>query len=506
MFLVRNFQPESKKELLLKNKFSSPQQPHNAISFFKKNTPSNKEQPLKLQNNYEKNEITDKITNSVYAKEFIPNYREQSARERYVNDIYSQKTIQHPPVKEIVHVPRLFSPGQGQKAISKLQNAVLNSNDIMCRDMYSNCNVKEYKKRRTKSMYIDRSFCCRGLDVDDNGQVNSRKRKISHMTSDIFFTESEENPLNKTVIVEPSVKRSKRSKEVKSNQHKDNTNNDSSHHVKKETTSKTKHTIENMHTIHNRNPMNFYTKTNAPVEKKNIVYSKFASHCDWQHTNINAKLQRSKTVEPKIRTLYHRKSFCTKGNDKDPSMFNYYAETQHNKGEDNDNEHINNNKNNESNISINREDFETPRKRKKPRTNFSNLNSVNYNIISPERGEILPKKNFSYMKSERQNCKVKEESLKNIDYYEISCGDKFDKINPGLLKNAFYSEGIHIFKFEESSNGINGKDKGRFTFRVRKGVNDKEYIDKMERIGNKLKMKNMKLVRQNKDLTYVKIT
>lgn len=504
MFLVRNLQPESKKELLLKNKLSSPQQTQNAISFFKKNTPFKKEQPLKVQPNYEKNEITDKITNSVYAKEFIPSYREKSARERYMNDIYSQKTIQHPPLKEIVHVPGLFSPRQNQKTISKLQNTILNSNDIMCRDMYSNCNVKEYKKRRTKSMYIDRSFVCCGLDLDDNGQVNSRKRKISHMTSDIFFTESEENPLNKTVMVESSTKRNKKSKEVK----KDNNNNISNNnHIKKETTTKTRNTIENMHTIHNRNPMNFYTKTNVPVEKKNIVYSKFSSHCDWQHTNINAKLQRSKTVEPKIRKLYNRKSFCMKGNDRDPSMFNYYAETQQNKGEDNTNENINNNNNNESNMNTTRDNFETPRKHKKLRTNFANLNSVNYNIISPERGEILPKKNFSYMKTERQNCKIKEETLKNIDYYEINCGDKVDKINMGLLKNAFYSEGIHIFKFEDSSNGINGnKDKGRFTFRVRKGVNDKEYNDKMERIGNKLKMKNMKLTRQNKDLTYVKIT
>ena len=35
------------------------------------------------------------------------------------------------------------------------------------------------------------------------------------MTSDIFFTESEENPLNKTVMVESTTKRNKKSKEVK---------------------------------------------------------------------------------------------------------------------------------------------------------------------------------------------------------------------------------------------------------------------------------------------------
>jgi hypothetical protein len=120
--------------------------------------------------------------------------------------------------------------------------------------------------------------------------------------------------------------------------------------------------------------------------------------------------------------------------------------------------------------------------------NLNGMNSVKYNIITPTR--VNSDRSYRYTPAE-------ETALSNVDYYEIECGDKFNKMNTGLLKNTFYSEGIHIFKFEEKVNLLNGKTQGRFTFKVRKSENQKEFEDKMEKIENKLKQKNLKLVKKD---------
>ena len=63
------------------------------------------------------------------------------------------------------------------------------------------------------------------------------------------------------------------------------------------------------------------------------------------------------------------------------------------------------------------------------------------------------------------------------------------------MKNLFYSEGIHLFKFEEKGSGVNGFKNGKFTFRIRKNDLDKNYDKKMDLIKTKIKNKNMKMVK-----------
>ena len=483
MFVIKNLRPESKKELLLKSQAlsrRSPSPPYatsaNTSTPITTNNAAFKHKPLNLRYLPTKRVLTDKVTNSPFPKHTVNSTsNEHSARERYVRAIYSQNTVQY-PTKEIIHIKPIATEVAPQHGQSQRD---LTSNDIMCRDMYSGCDVKEYRIRRAKSMYVNRSYCYRDEcgNNNDSGVLNSnsRKRKILNMTSDIFFTESSDNPINKT---QPD---NRKDKSHQSHHHRKiinlklqhNTNNNNNTFS---TTNITKHTLNNMHAIHNRNPMNFYTETNVPVVKKQIIYSKYSPQCNWQLMNIEAAVKRSKTVEPRIKTLYRRKSFCTKTNDRDPELFEYYTVTD----------------------SKDVDSSTTPRPHcKQLLANLNGMNSVKYNIISP--GQLNTDRSYRYKPAE-------DTALSNIDYYEIECGDKFSKMNAGLLKNTFYSEGIHIFKFEEKTNLLNGKTQGRFTFKVRKGENQKEFKDKMEKIENKLKMKDLKLIKKVKDTPLYKPT
>ena len=473
MFVIKNLRPDSKKELQLKSLASSRRSPSppyaisaNTSIPISTNTAVYKPQhkPINLRYLPAKRVLTDKITNSPFPKRtaVIPSSsreHEHSARERYVHAIYSQNTLQH-PTKEIIHI-KPPSTSTSTSAVSRVQKD-LTSNDIVCRDMYSNCDVNAYRFRRAKSMYINRSYC---YSDNNNNISDSRRRKILNMTSDIFFTESSDNPLNrgKTLI------------NLKLQRNNNNNNNNADVPISTTTTNVTKLTLNNMHNIHNRNPMNFYTTTNAPVVKKQIIHSKYSPQCNWQLMNIeSAFIKRSKTVEPRIRTLHRRKSFCTRTNDRDPELFSYYTPTP-----------------TEANV----DNSATPRSQLL--ANLNGMNSVKYNIITPTR--LNSDRSYRYTPAQ-------ETALSNVDYYEIECGDKFNKMNTGLLKNTFYSEGIHIFKFEEKVNLLNGKTQGRFTFKVRKSENQKEFKDKMEKIENKLKLKNLKLVKKGNDVKCYKPT
>lgn len=495
MFVIKNLHPESKKELQLKSHAlsrRSPSPPYatsaNTSTPITTNNAAFKHAPLNLRYLPTKRVLTDKVTNNPFPKHINTNQQHEhfSARERYVHAIYSQNTLQC-PTKEIIHVKPITTTTTTPNDVVKSQRD-LTSNDIVCRDMYSNCDVNAYRFRRAKSMYINRSYCYRDdnnnnnntttINNNNDSDINSRKRKILNMTSDIFFTESSDNPINKdkSLLYHQQHKKIVNLK-LQHNNNMNNggssSNNNNNNNCLSTTTNITKHTLNNMHSIHNRNPMNFYTKTNAPVIKKQIIHSKYSPQCNWQLMNIEAAVKRSKTVEPRMKTLYRRKSFCTKTNDRDHELFNYYN---------------NNNNDNTSKDNSNVNGSATPRPHcKHLLASMKGMNSVKYNIISP--GRLNSDRSYRYKPAE-------DTAFSNIDYYEIECGDKFNKMNTGLLKNTFYSEGIHIFKFEEKTNLLNGKTQGRFTFKVRKGENQKEFNDKMEKIENKLKMKDLKLVKK----------
>lgn len=239
MFGFKGIRLESKKELSLKvsqaNSFSS-------------------------LNRRDPNKVTGKITDAPYDKVFIPAYKEKTARERYMKEVFQKDNYKPPSV--IIPNPK------------PKKKTDLNSNDIACRDMYNNCNVKDYVSRRNKSTTLKRSYTCGNLI--ERTTMNSRLRKQISMSSDIFFTSANSPREAKPLKTNPSRKMDK---EVFA-----------------------EYTKSDLKT----------NKSFGELVKKAKVssQSKYASHCDWRYTNTEPVHHRSKTVD--LGRRFYRKGFCTK--------------------------------------------------------------------------------------------------------------------------------------------------------------------------------------------------
>lgn len=383
MLDIKGIRTESRKEMYLK---------YTKSSYF--STLQNKDKPEK---------VTGKITNIPYLNKFVPSYDKKNARERYMKDFWDNEKYKFPVVNK-----------------KEKPNQKLNANDIVCRDLYSGCNALEYKKRLGKPMFLKRSYTCSNLETAAN--MTSRLRKIYNMSSDIFFTE-----------------RNQDKKEESNNNQK-------------------KNLIERMRhrktiSISYQKKPELYTKTNNPQINKKYHHSRYASNSDWRYTNTEESLTRSKTVDPSLKRKFFRKNLVTTGEENSD----------------------------QATIYLNTESTSFSSK-----TGLCNTESVNYDIISSKKN--MHKKSISVLSG--QPARPGE-----IEHYEICVDSKFDGANARYLKNLFYSEGIHLFKFEEKGSGVNGFKNGKFTFRIRKNDLDKNYDKKMDLIKTKIKNKNMKMVK-----------
>ena len=96
------------------------------------------------------------------------------------------------------------------------------------------------------------------------------------------------------------------------------------------------------------------------------------------------------------------------------------------------------------------------------KTNASNIESVNYDIISNKKNNLYDK----YNKLSNQKASVSE-----YDNYEIIIPKNYNKLDGQKLKNMLHAEGVHYFGFSEEANI--GGDKGKFKFKIRKSNLDK---------------------------------
>ena len=120
---------------------------------------------------------------------------------------------------------------------------------------------------------------------------------------------------------------------------------------------------------------------------------------------------------------------------------------------------------------------------------FTNINSVNYDIIS---GKKYNNKNKLINLKNGNNNINKTNNNFQTEYYEISVKNNFDKTDVNKIKNAFANKGIHLFKIEEKSDNIDNKS-GKITFRIRKEKEDKNYDEKISSLNNLISNKDMKL-------------
>ena len=201
-----------------------------------------------LENTNTKQLLKNKIKN-----DFIPKYKNinKTCIERYNEQLgYKTKTIKRSNTNG-----NLLKKNNNRNTL----NSNLKASDIMCRDMYNNCDVKKYIIKRNKSMFIKRT-----VNTKIKNDANSRIRKVDSMKSNIFFDKGKEN-INKSSI-----------NNIKSDFKKEICNIDAKHDTK-----------------------NYEKK--AEEKRLNYKHSRFSTNTDWKNpntethkkNNINSNLNKS---------------------------------------------------------------------------------------------------------------------------------------------------------------------------------------------------------------------
>ena len=119
------------------------------------------------------------------------------------------------------------------------------------------------------------------------------------------------------------------------------------------------------------------------------------------------------------------------------------------------------------------------------KTNESNIESVNYDIISNKSNNLYDKYN------KLSNKKVVNSQYEN---YEIIIPKDYNRIDGSKLKNLLHAEGIHFFNFREDAN-VSG-NKGKFKFKIRNSNIDKNNneVNNIGKLSKKIKkLFNIKL-------------
>ena len=399
MLTVREINAESRKELYLK---------YTKSNIF--NDPKKKDMPYN---------ITEKITNKEYSKEFEPQYDTTTARQRYMND---------------------FHPNKDNKTHSR------NYQENVSSTLVGNTDTQNKIKRSKSMFFLDKSFTTRNIN---QSEMDSRQRKIHGMQSDIFFLSKDEHEQSKVLQQNNTGSTTQRQK-IKRNKtianFKDLIRNNTSHHNKSNNIQQYNSFQQNKITktsfnsyrnkINNNNPMGIYMKNvNQQINRK-FNRSKYGSNTDWKYSNT----EEQNKSQPSVNKSYGRKEIIDKGNDRDPELDPYYLTTE--------------------NIV------------KKNKSHISNLNSVSYDLLSSKPVSSHWKVN-SYMTND---TKTKPAELMKFE--------------------------IEVEKDFDTGQCITGPKSSKYTFNIRKNVDDPQFEAKLKNVYEKLSKKQLQMVRS--DAKYVR--
>lgn len=389
--------------------------------------------------------ITTKINKKKYNQTFEPKYNEKNAREQYIKQFW-KKDPQCFPIKSTN--PKTNANAKLSKSFYSKKN--LNANEIMCRDMYSNCNPKEYQMRRSKSSYLKRSKECFNSITTNNTirnsnanakEMNSKERFVDSLQSNIFFSSERNSNANES-----------------------------------------KHSLEKIDSNNNRISIyplgNSNGISNLKIPNSRITHSKLTSNFDWKYVNTEISSERLSLNVNKLNGNCNGNHFKK----------NISNENDHKRRQNLLNGH--------------------------QKENFINLNSVNYDIITNTEGGIASKNGIVNKANSRpkvlNDSLIPNQQKKSIqisngnsssrtvnhcketDEYQIDVPKEFDKLNIKEIKNMFYSAGIHLYKCETRANSLSNGS-GKIVFKVRKDKNDCEYLTKIKTINSKIANSQMAL-------------
>ena len=107
-----------------------------------------------------------------------------------------------------------------------------------------------------------------------------------------------------------------------------------------------------------------------------------------------------------------------------------------------------------------------------------------YSDYKPKTEVKLKSIDNEYNEKNNKLYKGISEKERNIDKYSIFNISNNDKFDPKELKNIFLKNGIHIFGEEIHYNVLENGKQGKYTFNIRKDINDKNFEQKLKKIQN----------------------
>ena len=120
----------------------------------------------------------------------------------------------------------------------------------------------------------------------------------------------------------------------------------------------------------------------------------------------------------------------------------------------------------------------------KAKENFSNIESVKYDIISGQQKQNDSNTHYRPIATQYDN--------QITESFEVDIPKNFSLTEKNTLKNYFVTKGIHLYKIEEKIDPLNSNH-GKYTFNIRRNKDDPDYQAKLETIKNILSTKQMKL-------------
>ena len=412
-------------------------------SIFNSDTPG----PKPLINNNPSRDIKKKNDN------FSPKYKKMTSKERYWHEMrykeFGHSNNENKNTNNIVNknnknsvtkktIKRNHSIKETRRRKDYEKNNNLRGSDIMCRDMYNGYDPKQYKMKRSKSLYDLRSSL---TDLNINEKSSRQERNLAYKSSNIFFDKS------KDIQIQKSYNKYKKNKSRK------NFNNDNilSKSLKRE-----------------KSMTDFESELNERKSKFN--HSKFATDMDWRTTNTedihyDYESDFGSVITDSGRTK--RKSF-RRVNILKREMTGDIK---------------NKSKNREQNKESVKYNILTGKDKKHEISN-NIYNKYDYN---------KQKTNFSRKKYDK-NTKNIEKFNPTIEYYEIDIPRNFDLTDINTIRNFFTSKGLHAFKIEENSNSVTNQS-GKISLRIRKDnvVDEKEYNKNINNVKKLISQKDMKL-------------
>ena len=375
--------------------------------------------------------LTDKITNETFTNLYIPKNTEAiiPPGQRYMNNIPQNSLRPYHTENDLSKINKI---NRSRNYSNK--NDDIYENENISKNIQNEFNVvrnkTQYKNKRPNSNYNNKSINKESVLRTTN---DSRTRKIYSMASDIFNLENcSTNLVNDSSFFNNSINNS--------------INNDYN-------------SVDNIHLGNEENHMN-----------KNIKYFNIEDNDDNSDNNYNgdSNLKLEKKNYPQRQNKFglninSSKGLLEKGNGELSIKKARSIYLNRLKSIRND---VDSRKYNKISLILNKDfsntDFIPFLHGMNTKTNATNIESVNYDIISNKKNNLYDKYN---------KLSNKKASESEYDNYEIIIPKNYNKLDGQKLKNMLHAEGVHYFGFSEQVNI--GGDKGKFKFKIRKSNLDK---------------------------------